>query len=179
MALGEFVKYTTSLPGRKSDTNKWNAAPSMLHRRRIHAGVEYEGKLYCFGGLNDGYNVLKTVEFFCDGKWTAVADMPFGSSSHVAVVLPTTKCIALMGGSITVSSNLIQWRCIPRKMIGSKTTWGLPVMDSVFSVFSADIISDNQLLIFGTREHPDKEQVFIFHFSTQTWSSAQHMPAVE
>ena len=151
----------------------------MLHRRRIHAGVEYDGKLYCFGGLNDGCDVLKTVEFFCDDKWTAVADMPFGSSSHAAVVLPTTKCIALMGGSITCEQQFDPVSLYsPENDTWSKTTWGLPGTDSVFSVFSADIISDNQLLIFGTREHPHKEQFFIFDFSTQTWSSAQHMPAV-
>ena len=86
-SLASCEVYDTCSASSASSADSWKAMTPMLERRCYHAGVECEGKLYCFGGIDAIHET--TAERFdpSSGKWSALAEMTFARSGYATVVL--------------------------------------------------------------------------------------------
>ena len=93
-------------------TDNGRLSLNMLSARSHPAGVEFDGKLYCFGGF-DGEHALSTAEVFDPtvfdggGEWTMLAPLPMARWSGAAMVVvgsSSSSCIAVMGGMLSVGS---------------------------------------------------------------------------
>ena len=71
----------------------------MSTRRSLAAGTEVNGKLYVFGGYNDGVNYHSSVEIVdIDGGVTHGANMSSAVYGPCAVFLPDMKKVLIIGG---------------------------------------------------------------------------------
>ena len=105
-----------------------------LEARKLHAGVEYESKLYCFGGRDGGAHDKRTTECLDpastatatgEAKWIMLKEMPVYRHHHVAVVLKT-GCIAIMGGIVDYETSDSVSLYHPEKNTWSLAAWRLP-----------------------------------------------------
>ena len=70
----------------------------MRESRTAHAGVEFRGEIYIFGGMTERFRLLRSVEIYNpeSDRWRQGPELPFGVHYHSAVV--ANDQIYLIGG---------------------------------------------------------------------------------
>ena len=65
-------------------TGKWKQIASMRNGRYAQAVSAIEGKLYVFGGITTGINVLTSVECYdpIKNSWTPTTPLPVDRRAH-------------------------------------------------------------------------------------------------
>lgn len=78
--------------------NSWKGLPKMIKAVYNHSMVEYDNKLFIFGGIDDKFKVVNTVQMFNleTGNWEELQGLKIPRMNHCTVVYKNLICI--LGG---------------------------------------------------------------------------------
>lgn len=168
-------------------TNTWSSGATMPTPRGHTKSVEYNGKIYCFGGTDSGLNstsgnTLNTFEIYDikSNKWTSGGTMP-EPKEKMGIEIYQDK-ILIIGGitdrtKLTYSTNI--------NVYNLKTnTWKSNIPFSYQkAVFTTQIYKD-KLYVFGGNysnidgTSNDCNDVNIYNFKTKSWSNGGDLSVV-
>lgn len=160
-------------------TNTWSNGANMPTARFLTDSIQYNGKIYCFGGADSGGtssngNTLDIIEVYDikSNSWSSLGKMPEPKERLNAIVY-NNKALLIGGYTNRKDYSLSNSICVLNL---DTLTWESNIPMGFYRVaFTSQIYNDKLYIFSGNESHIDGtnidySDVNIYDFKTKTWS---------